>query len=294
MRGRGFCVHKRDPHQEEGGGWHKEGEREIREKQDKHRREMEKQGKKWHPHMGEGGGRESKAGTPEHANALGSSHARSEDPSEDPWPELKKIFVWQSQSAVEADMEARKLGTGSLWGSSVAHQVASIRIEAQGVSKEAQSRSQVLDFNRSVRGSTLGNSSGGGGGGGGRRGSGSSTVSAASSLGGKPLPGEVEAAARAVAEQESARMRAVARAGSDFDSEEEQEEELRALRTAPKVRGRHRDAPRGGSHLDAENEIAHIDDAYANAHKARLGTRREGGLISLGSIDLSKLVVSTD
>jgi hypothetical protein len=89
-------------------------------------------------------------------------------------------------------------------------------------------------------------------------------------------------------------MRAVARAGSDYDSEEEREEELRALRTAAKVRGNHRDAQRGKSHLDADNEISHIDDAYANAHKARLGTRREGGLISLGSIDLSKLVMTTD
>jgi len=114
-RGRGFCVHKRDPHHEEaeeGGGWHKEGDREICDKEEVHRRDMHAQGREWCPHTGEG-----KSGTSEH------THAHAHAGSEDPWPELRKIFVWQAQAAVEADMEARKLGTGSLWGSSVAHQV---------------------------------------------------------------------------------------------------------------------------------------------------------------------------
>jgi len=106
----------------------------------------------------------------------------------------------------------------------------------------------------------------------------------------EPLPGEVEAAERAVAEQESARLRAVARATDGYDSEEDREAELRALRAAPKVRGKSRDEPRGGVHM-VDNEHSQIDDAYDNTHKARLGTRREGGLISLGNIDLGKMVL---
>jgi len=239
QRGRGFCVFEA-PSKDYSGG--RDGEKEAEEEDDDDEDDEDDEG-------GKGKGKDKG------------------------WPELSKVLIWQDLSAVESDLSARKMGTGSLWEESVAHQVASIRIDAQGVSPKALDRSRVLNFNRSLRS--------------GSRVSEDDNVSIVS----EPYvpPAAVSAAAAAKAEKEEARLRAERRAQDGYDSEESRERELAALRAAPKVKGR---TGKREVHMHVDNDHGDdvlLDDALKDRHKARLGTRRQAGLINISDLaDLQK------